>query len=62
MSEAFNLLNKSIIRVEQPDVNLDDNEDDDLNKISETNGNIKCYFLIHFECTNNNDMLFRNGC
>lgn len=51
MSEAFHLLNKSIIRVEQPDVNLDDNEDNDLNKIPETNGNINCYFLINFKCT-----------
>jgi len=38
VSEAFNLLNKSIIRVEQPDVNLDD-DDDDLNRIPETDGN-----------------------
>jgi len=36
VSEAFNLLNKSIIRVEQPDVNLDDDEDDLLNEIPET--------------------------
>ncbi|XP_060851443.1 DNA replication licensing factor Mcm6 [Rhopalosiphum padi] len=36
VSEAFNLLNKSIIRVEQPDVNLDDDDDDLLNGIPET--------------------------
>ncbi|XP_029342718.1 DNA replication licensing factor Mcm6 [Acyrthosiphon pisum] len=37
VSEAFSLLNKSIIRVEQPDVNLDD-DDDVLNGIPETDG------------------------
>jgi len=42
VSEAFNLLNKSIIRVEQPDVNLED-DDDDFNKILETDGNF-CLF------------------
>lgn len=36
VSEAFNLLNKSIIRVEQPDVNLDDDDDDELCRIPET--------------------------
>lgn len=39
MSEAFSLLNKSIIRVEQPDVNLDDDDDDVLIGIPETDGN-----------------------
>jgi len=38
VSEAFNLLNKSIIRVEQPDVNLNDDDYDDLNTVPETDG------------------------
>lgn len=38
MSEAFSLLNKSIIRVEQPDVNLDDDDDEDFSRIPETEG------------------------
>lgn len=33
--EAYNLLNKSIIRVEQPDINLDDDEDDNLIAVDE---------------------------
>lgn len=45
VSEAFNLLNKSIIRVEQPDVNLDDDEDDNLNQIPETDGNFILFFM-----------------
>lgn len=46
VSEAYNLLNKSIIRVEQPDVNLDDDEDDDLmNKIPEPDGNFNYFFV-----------------
>jgi len=40
VSEAFSLLNKSIIRVEQPDVNLDDDDDDVLIGIPETDGNL----------------------
>lgn len=47
MSEAFNLLNKSIIRVEQPDVNLDDDDDDDLNRIPETDGSFDTFFFIN---------------
>jgi len=39
VSEAFSLLNKSIIRVEQPDVNLED-DDDVLNGIPEADGNL----------------------
>ncbi|XP_050431901.1 DNA replication licensing factor Mcm6 [Adelges cooleyi] len=38
VSEAFNLLNKSIIRVEQPDVNLEDDEEEVLNALAESNG------------------------
>lgn len=44
--EAYNLLNKSIIRVEQPDINLDDDEDDNLvtvDEASRTEGNIVSY-------------------
>lgn len=48
VSEAFNLLNKSIIRVEQPDVNLDDDMDDDLNQIHEPNGNSIVYTYVFF--------------
>jgi len=71
VSEAFNLLNKSIIRVEQPDVNLDDDEDDLLNEIPETADGkfiklilllVLCsiikYYFVYFK----NIMLFRNGC
>ncbi|XP_050539443.1 DNA replication licensing factor Mcm6 [Daktulosphaira vitifoliae] len=36
VSEAFSLLNKSIIRVEQPDVNLED--DEEMNGLTESNG------------------------
>lgn len=46
MSEAFGLLNKSIIRVEQPDVNLDDDEDDVLNGLPETEGKFKYSLLL----------------
>lgn len=55
MSEAFNLLNKSIIRVEQPDVNLDDDDDDELlSRIPETDGSdelnsFNCFYLLYLD-------------
>lgn len=50
VSEAFNLLNKSIIRVEQPDVNLDDDEDNDLNRIPDSDGKLDIVYSFHLFC------------
>lgn len=38
VKEAYRLLNKSIIRVEQPDIYLDDNADEEIMDQSQTNG------------------------
>jgi len=50
VSEAYSLLNKSIIRVEQPDVNLDDDNDDydvlNGNGIPENGGNFHKLILL----------------
>lgn len=47
VKEAFRLLNKSIIRVEQPDINLMEENDDEAMEVDEeeadapqTNGNV----------------------
>jgi len=63
VDEAYNLLNKSIIRVEQPDVNLDDEEDDLLlSRIPEADGSFNIFYFSRINYINLNNFMFRNGC
>lgn len=57
VKEAFRLLNKSIIRVETPDINLDQEEEEAMEEDDEQmNGRVilYCFFLkLFFEKKNN---------
>jgi len=42
VKEAFRLLNKSIIRVDSPDINFDQEQDDDVN------GEMAVFYTVQF--------------